>query len=640
MSEYRFLKRLKRIKRRKEIEPQEIFLDKLAAKKEEDIGLHETKLEVPLSKKIILGMFFFFIFFILVIFAKTFQFQVLEKDKYIAKAEENKFIIGFLKAERGVIYDSQGNQLVFNKASFDLVLKEDEFSDLRDLEEVARILNKDVKELRERIVEGKIILLAEDLDHQTLILLETKISDLEGFYVLKSSSRFYENSSTFAHLIGYTGKINSDELKAHPETYSNNDYIGKDGLEKFYEEVLRTNIGKMQIERDVYGNLLGREILSLPESGNSLVLWLDSDLQKKIDEEIKNTLERIGAKKAVVVAINPQNGGVLSLVSIPSYDNNLFNDKEAREGLEEIFNDPNNPLFNRVISGLYPTGSTIKPLIATAALEEGIISPNKKISCEGKITIPHRYDPEIIYTHNDWSTHGPTDMRKAIAESCNVYFYTIGGGYEKQKGLGPTKIKEYLERFGWAQKTGIDLPGESEGFIPSPEWKKKKKGEDWWDGDTYNFSIGQGDVLITPLQVATSFVAVANGGTLFKPQIVKEIVNSEKNIVQNIDPEIIRNNFVDSDNLKIVREGMRRAVTGYNAPQASSITLNSLSVKTAAKTGTAQTPYDNVYHNWVTVFAPYDNPEIVLTIMIENVEGIQSATLPTAKNILEWYFKK
>ena len=640
MSEYRFLKKLKRIKRRKEIEPQEIFLDKLAAKKEQDVGLSERKIEVPLSRKIILGIFFFFILFILVIFSKTFQLQVLEKNKYIAKAEENKFIIGSLKAERGVIYDSQGKQLVFNNASFDLVLKKDELSNPEDLNQIAKIINKDLEELKNKINNKDITVLAENLDHQTLILLQTKISGFEGFYVLKNSTRFYQDSSTFSHLIGYISKIGRDELKASPEIYSNNDYTGKEGLEKYYEEVLRTHIGKIQIERDVYGNLLEKEVISLPESGDSLVLWLDSDLQKKAEEEVKKTLERVGAKKAIVVAIDPRNGGVLSLVSVPSYDNNLFNNKEAQEELEKVFNDPDNPLFNRVISGLYPTGSTIKPLIATGALMENIISPNKKLYCEGKISITNKYDPEIVYVYHDNAIHGPTDMRKAIAESCNVYFFTIGGGYGNQKGLGPTKIKKYLNLFGWGQKTNIDLLGESLGFIPSPEWKKETKNKPWVDGDTYNLSIGQGGILITPLQVATAFTAVANGGTLYKPQVVKEIVDNNKNVVQEFQAEIVRENFVNKDYLEVAREGMRKAVTGEGAPKASSVTLNSLPVEVAAKTGTAETPYKDTYHNWVTVFAPYDNPEIVLTIMIENVPGVQAAALPTAKNILEWYFTK
>lgn len=623
------LKKLKKIRRKKEIEPQEVFLDKLATKKEEELGMSEKKFEVPLSKKIISGVFLFFIILITGVFGKTFQFQILEKDEFLALAQENRFISGSIKAERGVMYDSEGKQLVFNNPSFDLVLNKELLPENKKTEiinQVGQILDMDISSVLN--AEGKYFLIKENLDHQTLIILEANIQKLEGFQITKNSTRYYEDGLSFSHIIGYLGKISS------------NDYVGKEGLESIYENVLRTNLGETQTERDAQGNLISKKIISLPQSGNSLVLWLNSDLQKKIEEELKNTLERIGAKKAIGIAVNPKNGGVLALVNIPSYDNNLFSKEANQDDLAQLLKDPNNPLFDRAISGLYPTGSTIKPLLASAALQENIISSEKSINCEGGISVPHKYDPGIIYRYNDWSVHGITDMRKAIAESCNTYFYTIGGGYKSQPGLGPTKIKKYLELFGWGKATGIDLGGESDGFIPSPDWKKEKKGEDWWDGDTYNLSIGQGGILITPLQVVMSFVALANNGTLFKPHLVKEIINSKKEVVQTIDPEIIRKDFIDPENLRVAKEGMRRAVTGQGAPKASSVILNSLPVAAAAKTGTAETPYKEKYHNWVTVFAPYDDPQIVLTIMIENVPGVQAAALPTAKNILQWYFTK
>jgi penicillin-binding protein 2 len=230
-------------------------------------------------------------------------------------------------------------------------------------------------------------------------------------------------------------------------------------------------------------------------------------------------------------------------------------------------------------------------------------------------------------------------MRKAIAESCDVYFYTIGGGYGDQQGLGPTKIKEYLKIYGWGDKTGIDLPEEVAGFVPDKEWKKKTFGQGWWDGDTYNLSIGQGFLQISPLEVVTAFSAIANGGKLLQPQVVKSIVDSEKNVVQDFQPKIIRENFINPENLQIVREGMRQAVTGKNSPQASAVILNSLPVSAAAKTGTAEVGGDR-YHNWVTVFAPYEDPQIVLTIVIENIKGAQVAALPVAREVLNWYFSR
>ena len=606
---------LKKNKPKRDLEPQEVFLDQKAS------------FEVPLSQrtlKFFLGLFLIVLF---TFFVKTFYLQVFEKEEFVIKAAQNKFIFHSVKAQRGIIYDSSGEQLVFNNSSFDLFLDKTKLPSNKEqeekiLREVSGIIKKDYH-FFEKLEEKSAVL--ENLDHQTLILLEAKIKDLPGFEIRHNSIRYYPQGQTFAHLLGYIGKKEFD-------------YVGKEGLERYYQDVLTKKAGKIQIERDAFGNIISEETISFPESGESLVLWLDAGLQRKTEEELKKALERTGAQKAAAVALNPKTGGVLTLVSLPGFDNNLFGKGTDQELLRQVLEDPQNPLFNRAISGLYPTGSVIKPLIAAAALEEEIISPLKEINCQGEITTPHRYNPDIIYHHKDWRVHGPTDMRKAIAESCNVYFYTIGGGYKEQKGLGPTNIKKYLELFGWGEETKIDLPGENKGFIPFPEWKEKKKKESWWDGDTYNLSIGQGDVSVTPLQVAFSFAAIANGGTLYKPKIVKQIIDSQKNLVEEINPEVLRKNFINPKNLQIVREGMRRAVTGQNAPFASSVLLNSLTVEAAAKTGTAQTSSSDYYHNWITVFAPYDNPQIVLTIIVESVKGVTVAALPAAKEILQYYF--
>ncbi len=638
---------------REDIEPQEILLDTLARKKEEEFGISEKRFEVPLSKRVLSGFYIVFLILILILFAKTFQLQLIGGKKFSALAEGNKFIIYSTQATRGVIYDKDGNQLVFNKPSFNLAYSDAEklrtclkqnsdFSlcpEFKVLKEVSLIIKKEIEEIKKEIEKSELstVLISKNLDHQTLILLEAKINsnELPGFQIRRNFVRDYKEGSSFAHLIGHIGEIDAEELKDRPENYSIFDYIGKAGLEKFYEEILRKNSGKLRFERDALGNVISKEIIQLPESGKSLVLWLDSDLQKKIEEEIGKVLKNIGAQKAAVVALDPKTGGVLALVSLPGFDNNLFQKGADPQALESLLNDPLEPLFNRAVSGSYLIGSTIKPLIASAVLEEKIISPQKKINCQGKITIPNPWDPSSPTIKRDWKSHGWTDMKKAIAESCNVYFYTVGGGYGNQEGLGPTKIKKYLEFFGWGEKTGIDIPGEVKGFIPDKEWKKKTWGQGWWDGDTYNLSIGQGYLKITPLEVATGFASIANGGKLLKPQVVKSIVDKEKNTIKEFEPKVIREDFIGLENLQIVREGMREAVT-----YGSSVILNSLPVKAAAKTGTAETWRENYYHNWVTVFAPYDNPQIVLTIVIEDVKGMQAAALPVAKGVLEWYFTR
>ena len=627
-----------------EIEPQEILLDSLAQKREEELGISEKKFETPLSKNILRGFLISVLIFNLLLFARTFQFQVIEGKDFSALSERNKFTIYQIKAERGVIYDRVGNQLIWNRPSFDLVLNKKALPQAdsertKILKEISAIINKNFDGLEKEIEESvdSEILISENLPHQTLILLEARIGDLPGFEVRNNTIRDYKEGFNFAHLVGYTGKINAEELKAAPDFYTIFDWVGRQGLEKSYEEVLRKNPGKLRIEKDALGNIISQETISLPESGKSLVLWLDADLQRKIKEELEKKYKETGAKGAVAIAMNPKTGGILSLVSLPSFDNNLFQKGADPKTLKELLEDPKESLLNRVISGRYLTGSTIKPLIASAALEEKIISPQKALNCQGKIVIPNPWDPASPTIKKDWTTHGFTDLRKAIAESCNVYFYTLGGGFGNQEGLGVIRIKKYLELFGWGQITGIDLPGEATGFVPDKEWKKKTLKEAWVDGDTYNLAIGQGFIKITPLEVVTAFAAIANGGKLLQPQAVQKIVDKEKNVVEELKPEIIRENFIDPKNLQIVREGMRQAVTGENSPLASAVTLNSLPVSAATKTGTAELGKDR-YNKWVTVFAPYEDPEIVLTVMIENVKGAQTVVLPVAKAILEWYF--
>lgn len=636
-----------------DIEPHEILLDSLAKRKEEEMDFPEQKIEVPLLRKILQGLFFFSVFLIFILLAKSFQLQVLQAKHFSELSLKNKFIVNKLEAARGVIYDQNLNQLVYNQPSFDLVFKKDEFPAIKEeeeriLSEISEITGVSQEEIKKRMEkESSLVLISENVPHEQLIILEAKKKDLQGFEVKENMIRSYPEGEYFAHVIGYTGKIKSEEIAENPDTYSLLDYVGREGIEKTYEEFLKKNPGKVMIERDAKGNELSSQIAELPQSGNSLVLWLDAELQKKSKEVLEKRLSVINSKKAVVIAMDPNTGGILSMISLPSFDNNLFQKGGDSKALSNLLKDSSGlqPLLNRAIAGKYLTGSVIKPLIAAAVLEEEVISPEKKINCLGQIEIPNQWDPEMVTIKKDWEAHGPTDLRKALAESCSVYFYVVGGGYENQKGLGPTKIKEYLSLFGWDGLTGIDLPGEKKGFVPDQEWKKgyfsSKESQIWYDGDTYNLSIGQGYLQITPLEVAASMAAIANGGTLYQPQVVQKIVDgSAVNLktVQEMDPKVIRENFIDPEILEIVREGMRHGVTGEGAPQASSLILNSLPVSVAAKTGTAQLGND-YYDTWITAFAPYENPKIVLTVLIEDVKGLSQLTvLPVAKDILEWYF--
>ena len=618
------------------IETHEVFLDDLAQKKQEELGLSEKKLEVLLKERIIYVLFAIFLLLASALFVKTFYLQIIDGKKLYNSAQNNKGRISLIRPERGIIYDRNLKKLVLNSPVFDLVCDRRNYTSsvpgaVKKIEEMAFIVGKDPEVLKKEIevsTESQ-ILVSQNIPHENLIVLETRINEFLGCRIEKNTARDYVFSESFSHILGYAGRINQTELD-NTNNYAVNDYIGKQGIEKSYEEFLRGVPGKLEEEKNAVGVKFGENIISNPESGKNLVLSIDSDLQNIVYDELKKGIEKIGAKRGAAVAMDPKTGQVLALVSFPSYDNNLFSNGISQEELDQIQNNSDNPLFNRAIAAQYPTGSTIKPFIASGALQEKIISPEKEINDLGFIEIRSQYDPNVSWRYSGIEPHGWVDMREALAVSSNIYFYTVGGGYGDQQGLGPTRIKKYLELFGWGQKNNIDIPGEFQGFVPSPEWKKQTKKESWWDGDTYNLSIGQSDLKVTPLQVATAYCSIANGGILYKPQIVQKIIDGPE-----IKPEIIRENFIDAENLQIIREGMREGVL-----YGSSVTLNSLPVNIASKTGTAETSRKGYYNAWVSAFAPYENPEIVFVATIEDVEGLRAATLPIAKEILRWYFSQ
>jgi penicillin-binding protein 2 len=565
----------------------------------------------------------------------------VQGNSFSVAAENNKGSVNILVPERGVIYDKNFKKLVSNSPAFDLVCDRAHFAVSSDqiskeVEIISQVTGQNITDVFNKILntDDSHVLMVEDINHQNLLVLETKINDLPYCQILQNTKREYLYGSIFSQVLGYTGRINKEEYSSS-KGYAINDYIGKSGLEKTYETYLRGTPGQALPKKDDKSRVAVE-----PIPGENLVLNIDAELQQRLYNSLGNKLKEIGAKKGAAVAMDPRNGAVLALVSYPSYDDNLFSGGISKENFNNLLLDPAQPFFNRAISAKYPTGSTIKPFEAAAALQEKLISPTKLINDPGYIEVRSKYDPSVVYTFKGVKPHGLVDMKSAIAVSSNIYFYTIGGGYEDQQGLGPTRIKKYLSLFGWDQKTGIDLPGEFSGFIPDPEWKKKAKNEQWWDGDTYNLSIGQSDLQTTPLQVALAYCAIANGGTLYQPQVVNRIIEGTgKNakVVQELSPKIIRSNFIDAENLAIVRQGMRDGVTkDYGLSKS----LNNLPVSVAAKTGTAEIGYKDKFNLWSSVFAPYEKPEIVLVVTAEQVNALGAVTLPVAHDILSWYFSK
>jgi len=626
-----------------DIEPQEIFLDKMAQYKEEELGLSEKRLEVPLKEKISYVLFGIFFILALVLFSRVVYFQVFQGKQLYTQAENNKGSVNLVMPTRGIIYDKNMKKLVINSPAYDLICDRAHFAfseNSVEINDIANIIGLSFQEVTDKI-QGTIssdVIVAENINHEKLLLLETKINNFPWCRISKNTSRNYVFGPMFSQVLGYTARISKDEY-SNSTGYVINDYIGKTGLEKYYETYLRGKPGQSQPEASKVASSLLREATP----GDNLVLNIDADLQKQIYNALEKSIKNVGAKKGAAVAMDPRSGAVLALVSYPSYDDNAFSRGISQADYNKIADDPSQPFFNRAIGAKYPTGSTIKPFEASAALQEKIISPDKQINDPGYILVKSQYDPNVVYRYGGVTPHGWVDMRKAIAVSSNIYFYTVGGGYEDQKGLGPANIKKYLSLFGWDKKTGIDLPGEFSGFIPDPAWKKATKGQPWWDGDTYNLAIGQSDLQTTPLQVAGAYCAIANGGTLYKPQIVNKVVSPSTGsgqagtVLKQFAPEIIRQNFIDPENLKIVREGMKDGV--YETYGVSSY-LKDLPITVAAKTGTAEIGLENHFNVWSSVFAPYENPEIVLVVTVENVQGFGAVTLPVAHEVLNWYFSK
>ncbi|MFH1750022.1 MAG: penicillin-binding protein 2 [bacterium] len=570
--------------------------------------------------------------------------QVAQGDYYFELAEGNRIRIENTTASRGVIYDRDDGKLVQNTASFNIEISPQDLpNDSDKLEKnisiISQILGISDSEIMENVnnVQGTDpIILKENIDRNQALKLKEELSVQNIAKVKEHATRSYVSGYGLSHILGYVGKVTKEDLE--DQEYLSTDIIGKIGLEGYYEEYLKGKNGKEQIEVDASGRLK-RILASLSaESGNNIKLSLDMDLQKKTYEIIKSATLRRGSPGGVGILMNPKNGEIYSMVSVPDFDNNIFTISEKHvfeKKYKELLDDPNLPLFNRTISGAYPCGSTIKPVLAAAALNEGTISASTSLIAKGFIEVPNKYNPEIIYKFPDWKVHGWVDTRRAIAVSCDVFFYAVGGGYEHIKGLGLEKIRAYYSKFGLGKKTRIDLMGEVAGLIPSEEWKKEVKGESWYQGDTYHISIGQGDLLTTPLQVLNFTAAVANGGTLLKPHLVSEIRDSKGKIIDKIDKQILEKDMVAKGHIRTVQEGMRQAVTSGTAN-----ILNSLPVAVAAKTGTAQFDNNSKTHTWLTAYGPYDNPDVVLIVMLEGGRENGESAMPAAREILNYYFSR
>jgi penicillin-binding protein 2 len=579
---------------------------------------------------------------------QLFNLQIMQGKDMRVLAEGNRLRIQTILAPRGYIVDRNGAQLARNTASFSLVVtpadvpKEGLDSVVEQISQLFNIPKEEITEKLKDLNRNSLqqIIIKRGITQQESILFETRAAEFAGFSIKSIPIREYLDPEIFSHALGYTGVISDSELKDLASSdYDINDFIGKSGIELSYEKYLRGINGNTQVEVDASGRpmkVLGNVD---PQPGNIVQLSIDQGLQKQLYNSFP------AGSKGAAVAVNPKTGEILALVSAPGYNNNLFATGISQTDYQNLLNDKNLPLFNRAIAGAYPPGSTIKLVGAAAALQEGVVTDKTVIQDKGVLVINNQFNPSIKYNFYGWKHNGlgPMTVKSAIAESSDIYFYTVAGGHPSSsiKGLGAEKLADYYRQFGMGATTGIDLQGEKPGIVADPAWKAEYFKNDpisskWYLGDTYHIAIGQGDMLATPLQVAMWTAAIANNGTVNKPHILQKILTQSGDLIFEPKPEILIKKTVSDQNIRSVQEGMRENVIGTGG---SGRQLSTLPISAAGKTGTSQFDGSDPTrtHAWFTSYAPYEDPEIVITVLVEAGGEGHIASVPIVKDALKWW---
>lgn len=582
--------------------------------------------------------------------AQLWRMQVAEGRQYQQKAENNRVRIVTLPPARGVIYDRSGELLVRNVPSFSVSIVPADLpkdKEAQVAERLSRLTGVDPQGVLDKVKPGRTpqqyflpVAVLSGASRETALSLEELHMELPGVVVQIEPVRRYLGGPGLSHILGYTGRISKGEYATLGEKgYSLQDKLGKAGVELTFEDKLRGTPGMEQVEVDVYGRKISSLHVQPPRPGSNIRLTLDLDLQREVERLVRENMGE--SRYAAAVALDPRTGEVLAIVSEPSFDNNIFSSPLSQETFNALMNDPRRPLVNYAIGAARPPGSIFKLITASAALQEGVANASTRIFSAGSISVPSQYDPSIIYTFYDWAALGWLSFTDAIARSSDVYFYYLGGGYRDFRGLGVDRLANYTRMFGLGSPTGIDLPGETSGLVPDPEWKQSRKNEPWLLGDTYNMSIGQGDVLASPLQMVTMLAAVANGGEVLRPQIVREVLDAEGRVLRPFSKQVTRRVGVAPSNLALVRQGMREAAR----PGGTATEAQVPGLEIGGKTGTAEfgaiDPRTGQFptHGWFLTFAPWDNPRIALVVFQERGQGAMTAA-PLGGKILKYYFSR
>jgi len=554
------------------------------------------------------------ILFLLLLCGRMAYMQVIGFEKYKRLSENNRIRLMRIKADRGFIKDNKGRMIVKNTPSYELnVVKEDVNNIDALLDRVNKIVPIDKAFAKRQIKRSYLYepaVIQRGLTFEQVAQVLENSADFNGVEIGLESVRSYKDSKAFSHVLGYLSEVNDRDLQKS-DLYLGGDMIGKTGIEKVYEDVLRGEDGARQVEVDSYGRIL--EVLSEKQSvpGQNIALTLDYDLQTFTHKLMKN-------KTGAVVVMDIDNFDVLTLYSAPSYDLMSFTPFARSTDRADIMKNVNKPLLNRTIEGSYPPGSVFKVLMAITALMEGKITPETTFNCPGELQYGN-------FTYRCWKKggHGKLDLVHAIEQSCDVYFYNVG----LATGIDP--ITKYANLFSLGIKTEIDLPNEKFGFFPSREWKKKSKNEPWYPGETIITSIGQGYISTTPMQIAVMLSGIFNGGKVYAPNLVKYIEDADTGVKVMQEPKLLREIPLNKDDVAVVLEGMREVVqgdhaTGYRA-KVEGVTIG-------GKTGTAQVvslkhteemedediPEALRDHSWFGSVFPVSHPKYVAVAMIEH----------------------
>lgn len=624
-----------------DLNPEDLFLDSAV---HNDMAVpHDTRVEDEFPFTRFRFSLLLFVGIVLVFSIYMGKLNIFEVDMYRSFAYDNAAQVYPISAPRGIIYDRTGKPLVQNIPSFDLVVvprdikefKTDSAVFLKNLGIIDPARSEYVRTRWESMdfTSSLEVVLLSDLSHEDVLVMRPNMAGLRGVRIDVTATRAYPTEGNLAHTLGYTGKVTRKDLKRTSNLLIT-DLIGKTGIEFVYDEWLRGINGKRTIEVDARADKRRERVVREVAVGGDVVLSLDIEAQEVLSRAFQKAMDELKLTSGAGIAMDPRTGEILALVSFPGYDNNAFTQGRVQE-VQATIKNPGNPLFNRAVGGAYLPGSVVKPFLALAGLEEGTITKGTTMDTGRDIRIVNQYDPRIVYRFRDSINRGRLDLTHALAFSSNLFFYALGGGHPDLgvKGLGVQKIHDYLERFGWGAPLGIDLPGEVGGLLPTAQWKERVKHESWLLGDTYNLSIGQGDITITPLQLTAGISAIANGGTLYRPHLGIRLVDKEGKNVKEIASEVLRSDIMSSEDLELVKGGMAEVVK-----QGTGIVMKEFAGKVAAKTGTAQ--FNGMLRSWFTSFTPVEQGEVVLTILLEGGTGGGVSAAPVARDFYTWYFNR